>query len=75
MVCSTILKEKKKMAGKKWYYSFMRRHPELSLREPENTSLARAQGFNRPRVEALKSLRRGTTPHPGRTDTTWTRLA
>lgn len=42
-----------KMAGKKWYYAFMRRHPELSLREPENTSIARAQGFNKPRVESF----------------------
>lgn len=44
------------MAGKKWYYAFMRRHPELSLREPENTSLARAQGFNKPRVESFFQL-------------------
>ena len=44
------------MAGKKWYYAFMQRDPELSLREPENTSLARAQGFNRPRVEAFFQL-------------------
>jgi hypothetical protein len=44
------------MAGKKWYYSFMRRHPELSLRESDNTSMARAQGFNRPRVESFFQL-------------------
>lgn len=29
--------KEKKIAGKKWYYSFMNRHPELSLRQPEST--------------------------------------
>jgi hypothetical protein len=27
----------KKIAGKKRYYAFMKRHPELSLRQPEST--------------------------------------
>ena len=40
----------KKIAGKKWYYNFMRRHKELSLRQPEPTSMARATGFNKERV-------------------------
>lgn len=40
----------KKMAGKKWFYAFMRRHPQLSLRQPESTSIARCRGFNRTNV-------------------------
>ena len=39
-----------KIAGKKWYYAFMRRHPTLSLRQPENVSIARIRGFNRDSV-------------------------
>ena len=42
--------EVKKSAGKKWYYNFMRRHPDLYHRSPEPTSLARAAGFNREAV-------------------------
>lgn len=39
------------IAGPQWYYNFMKRHPELSLRAPEPTSIARARGFNRPQVQ------------------------
>lgn len=38
-------------AGKKWYYNFLRRFPELSLRTPELTSMARIKGFSRTRVK------------------------
>lgn len=41
------------MAGEQWYQNFMRRHPELKLRQPEPTSIARARGFNRPQVEVF----------------------
>jgi hypothetical protein len=35
----------KKMAGNKWYYGFIARHPEGSLRQPEATFVARAGGL------------------------------
>lgn len=40
----------KKIAGKKWFYRFMKQHPTLSLRVPEATSMARSKGFNKDRV-------------------------
>lgn len=41
----------KQTAGKHFYYDFMTRHPNLSLRTPESTSLMQAVGFNKPQVE------------------------
>jgi hypothetical protein len=35
----------KGMAGDKWYYGFIARHPQISLRQPEATSMARARSF------------------------------
>lgn len=35
-----------KIAGIDWVQSFMKRHPQLTLRKPENTSLARSTAFN-----------------------------
>lgn len=45
-----------KMAGKEWLYSFLERHPQLRLRNPEKTSLARAKGFNRTAVGKFFNL-------------------
>lgn len=39
------------MAGYHWYYGFLHRHPEISLRKPENTSANRSRSFNRTNVE------------------------
>ncbi len=37
----------KQAASRHWYRVIMRRHPELSLRQAEATSITRAKGFNR----------------------------
>lgn len=39
-----------RMAGKDFYYDFMNRHQDLSLRTAESTSLQRAAGFNQAQV-------------------------
>lgn len=41
----------KKMAGKSWLRGFRQRNPEISLRLPEATSLARAEAFNKAQIE------------------------
>jgi hypothetical protein len=39
--------QKNQAAGKQWYYDFVRHNNELSLRNPEATSLFQARGFSR----------------------------
>lgn len=39
--------KEKQLAGWKWYYQFMKNHPEISLRTPESTTTARCKGFNK----------------------------
>lgn len=45
--------KEKGMAGKKWYYNFMKNSLSLSLPTPEATSMARAKAFNKQRVYEL----------------------
>lgn len=48
--------KEKKIAGLDWLYHFRSRHPILSLRTPEPTSVARAAGFNRVQVTKFFNL-------------------
>lgn len=43
--------DKDQMAGWQWYYGFMLRHKNLSLRTPEQTSLNRVKAFCRENVD------------------------
>ena len=39
------------MAGKDWFYGFKKRHPNISLRKPESTSINRITAFNETEVK------------------------
>lgn len=42
---------KDRSAGREWLRGFRMRHPEISLRQPEAVSAARAMAFNRPQIQ------------------------
>jgi hypothetical protein len=46
----------KKVAGYDWFRSFMQRHPDLSVRQAEGFSTARAQAVNRENVQQYIGL-------------------
>lgn len=60
MNISKRFNEEKKIAGRDWYKSFMRRNPNLSIRKPRGISNARALGMNKEEVTAYFDLLRST---------------
>lgn len=53
------------MSGYAWYYAFMKRHSNLSLRTPEQTSLNRVKALCRENVDVFfRHLQDVYTPHP-----------
>ena len=47
--------EEEQMSTRDWYYAFIARHPELTLKIPEGMSIARAVAFNRVSVNIFFS--------------------
>jgi hypothetical protein len=47
-------------AGKDWFLSFKKRHPELCLRTPESTSINRVKSFNKDTVSQFFNLLKDT---------------
>lgn len=47
-----------KLAGNDWLSGFKKRNPQLSIRAPEPTSIARATGFNKPQVQKFFNVLR-----------------
>ena len=51
-----MFNEETKMAGRKWFRNVMLRNPQLSLRNPQDTSIARAAGCNKPSVHRVSDI-------------------
>lgn len=52
--------KEKRIAGWDWLYGFRNRHPDISLRQPEPTSIARATAFNKVQVQKFFDILEST---------------
>ena len=50
-----VFNQEKQLAGKDWLYFFLKRNPQISLRQPEGTSLNRISSFNAEEVQLFFS--------------------
>lgn len=50
----------KEMAGYDWFYKFLKRNPDISVRKSEGLSLSRAQGLTREDADAYFNLLKST---------------
>lgn len=48
--------ETKLTAGKNWLKGFLKRHPDISFRQPTGTSISRVKGFNKESVNCFYNL-------------------
>jgi len=56
-------RKRNEKAGRKWLKNFLRRHPQISVRNPEGLSLSRVRGFTpEPVAQFFKSTNPQWTP-------------
>ena len=56
-----VFNKEKQLAGKDWLYLFIKRNPQISLRQPEGTSLNRISSFNAEEVKLFFPILRHYT--------------
>ena len=49
-------KKEAKKAGKDWLSGFLKRHPQISIRNPEPTSISRAVSFNKANIDRFFAI-------------------
>ena len=53
---ATRFNQEKELAGTDWLNNYLKKQPEIFLKTPQPTSLARASGFNKTQTDAFYTL-------------------